>query len=70
MPLCSDVTVPTGCLDQLPSLATCGPQPSGFTPRDGEPADPLSLADDDFTSFAFNLAWYVATENPDGLVTR
>ncbi|CAL8464624.1 g4159 [Coccomyxa elongata] len=46
-----------GCLEQLPSLATCGPQPSGFTPRDGEPADPLSLADDEFTSFAFNLAW-------------
>ncbi|CAL5224502.1 g7198 [Coccomyxa viridis] len=48
----------SGCgQDHLPSLATQGPQPCGFSPREGEPADPLSLADDDFTNFAFSIAW-------------
>lgn len=53
---------PAGCgQDHLPSLATQGPQPCGFSPREGEPADPLSLADDDFTNFAFSIAWYERT---------
>ena len=59
---------PAGC-ETVPSLATIyrGPGSCGFSSRDEEEAvDPLSLADDDFTNFAFSIAWY----NPSHLLVR